>query len=707
MRSLDTSPAVLAITRSGDQLQWRFRADGEPPIEQTSDADLERLGLTIDIDSVLWFDRSVTDAVVRAWARRVPLGVALALARWAGSSDGAALLCVEAGMPELAELPWELLVTALELDNVAVARVHTPPVEHPFARRGDYEIILAAWSSPDGATDAHLRHELSLLHSMLHRPGIGTVPIVDQPFKQIPDRLRQHLPAAVHLSLPRTRHWRRESLRVAVRDGDRTRWISSEKLGGALAAGAGSVRFILLNGAATGGAMAADVCGRTGAVIAGWYGPVSGPAAADLAAHVYAQLVAGHPIVEAVASFQRIVLESGPVLSLPTLWLPHPDARTLTLRNSWPPDVGRATRRSESAPRPPAEPSPAAVTLRLVVPPIMNAAFAVNGRNVVEALAVRSSTDVPDVSIEALVETGDGSSVVRHHTNLRAGINRMDVTGWRFPQLDELVRRGRGRCWINVTVLVAQGGQRLSHTTRPVRWLAPNEWVDTEEAWPYIPAYVRPFDPGVISVMREAQKTLATLSTNVKSFKGYGRSSDVADVELQIKAVYTRLRNRRINYASPPGGSLRPPGLLSASGQWIRSPREILEQKVGTCLDLVLLLAGCAERIGVHPLLILLRGHVLFGWWSKADDAARFWSERKTDATQAAGGRWLIRDLDALSEQVRASSIKVLEATGLTDRGVDYELAVQWGGERLASTTAELFDVAVDVVRSRAFVHTP
>ena len=54
-------------------------------------------------------------------------------------------------------------------------------------------------------------------------------------------------------------------------------------------------------------------------------------------------------------------------------------------------------------------------------------------------------------------------------------------------------------------------------------------------------------------------------------------------------------------------------------GQRIRLVDNVLTSKLGTCIDLTLLYASCLEAIGIRPLLVLLKGHILIGAWLTED----------------------------------------------------------------------------------------
>lgn len=84
-------------------------------------------------------------------------------------------------------------------------------------------------------------------------------------------------------------------------------------------------------------------------------------------------------------------------------------------------------------------------------------------------------------------------------------------------------------------------------------------------------------------------------------------------VRQQVAAVYEALRNENLVYASIPPS-------FTEAGQRIRFVDEVLTSKLGNCLDLTLLFAACLEYIGLHPLLVIIKGHAFVGCWLVEDN---------------------------------------------------------------------------------------
>ena len=58
------------------------------------------------------------------------------------------------------------------------------------------------------------------------------------------------------------------------------------------------------------------------------------------------------------------------------------------------------------------------------------------------------------------------------------------------------------------------------------------------------------------------------------------------------------------------------------TGQRVRLPHIVLEQKQGTCLDLAVLYAACLEAVGLFPLLFFIKEHAFAGCWLEEETFA-------------------------------------------------------------------------------------
>ena len=119
-------------------------------------------------------------------------------------------------------------------------------------------------------------------------------------------------------------------------------------------------------------------------------------------------------------------------------------------------------------------------------------------------------------------------------------------------------------------------------------------------------AFVTPNHPEIARINGDAARHLQNW-TGDPSLDAY-QTGDPNRVLSQAAAIYAALQTREIVYAVPPASFER-------VGQRVRLCDAVLGQKMGTCLDLTLLYAACLESAGLHPLLILQRGHIFAGVW--------------------------------------------------------------------------------------------
>ena len=76
----------------------------------------------------------------------------------------------------------------------------------------------------------------------------------------------------------------------------------------------------------------------------------------------------------------------------------------------------------------------------------------------------------------------------------------------------------------------------------------------------------------------------------------------------QAAAVYGAIQEQNIVYSVPPAS-------FEKVGQRIRLCDSVIENKMGTCIDMTLLYASALEAVGLNPILIIKPGHIFAGVW--------------------------------------------------------------------------------------------
>ncbi|TDE88586.1 DUF3320 domain-containing protein [Occultella glacieicola] len=154
---------------------------------------------------------------------------------------------------------------------------------------------------------------------------------------------------------------------------------------------------------------------------------------------------------------------------------------------------------------------------------------------------------------------------------------------------------------------VAVVDEPLARMALPVRLLAAQHWLRSEHpvTTEVLASFVMPNHPVIAELLGEAGEILRR-ETGSASLEGYQSGPDRVD-EL-VRGIFMAAHARGIRYAEAPSS-------WSAHGQKVRTPGEVLEGRIGTCLDTVVVLAAALEQAGIRPLLWIVSGHAFLGYW--------------------------------------------------------------------------------------------
>lgn len=158
----------------------------------------------------------------------------------------------------------------------------------------------------------------------------------------------------------------------------------------------------------------------------------------------------------------------------------------------------------------------------------------------------------------------------------------------------------------NISFTIIKNEQVICSNSQIINALPFDEWHGSVYHPELLSAFVTPNAPIISALVKRASEHLKNW-TGDPSLDGY-QSNDPERVMKQVGAVYASLQEQNITYAVPPASFER-------VGQRVRLCDMVISQKLGTCLDLTLLFASCVEAIGLHPILVLLEGHIFAGVW--------------------------------------------------------------------------------------------
>ncbi|QQS03888.1 MAG: DUF3320 domain-containing protein [Fibrobacterota bacterium] len=223
---------------------------------------------------------------------------------------------------------------------------------------------------------------------------------------------------------------------------------------------------------------------------------------------------------------------------------------------------------------------------------------------------------------------------------------------------------------------VGEEGQELARLEKVVELLPRNQWGGLSQLPDLLASFVQPNESAVDRILKSAAQTLRQNGKN-GAIDGYqGGASRVWEI---ASAIWTAVAGLELDYALPPAS-------FETEGQKIRTPGQILESRLGTCLDLSLLFTAVLEQAGLNPLIVCTKGHAFVGVWLKEED----FSTTTVD------------DITALRKRLKLKELLVFETTLTTGRPVpNFSYAVERGEGRLAPDKDDEFELAVDVKRAR------
>lgn len=196
-------------------------------------------------------------------------------------------------------------------------------------------------------------------------------------------------------------------------------------------------------------------------------------------------------------------------------------------------------------------------------------------------------------------------------------------------------------------------------------------------------AFVQPQQAVIPDLCREAAEILED-QTGSRALEGYqGGPQRVAEI---VGAVCSAIHAHQIAYANPPMN-------WSDAGQRVRTAEEVVEGRLGTCLDTTVLLASVLEYSDIQPLLFVLRGHALLGYWKSSEHT------KETVGMTA----------DQLVNQIDRGDLGLVETTMLTETTVPSLSAMEREARRRIGPNGSevLFVVPVAEARDRGVPALP
>ena len=219
---------------------------------------------------------------------------------------------------------------------------------------------------------------------------------------------------------------------------------------------------------------------------------------------------------------------------------------------------------------------------------------------------------------------------------------------------------------------------RVLHTQeRDLIILAFDQWQGLQTMPELLAAFITPNHPKISEVLKRSAEILGEWTGRPALDEYQSRNPD--RVHKQAAAIYQAISEREITYVSAPAS-------FEEAGQRIRLCDQLFSQGLGNCLDMSLLFAACAEAAGLHPLIVVVKGHAFTGLWLVEDSFADPVADDHTLLTKR------------IAEGIH--DILLLDAVGMNKGShIDFEAAVRSAEGHLLKP--EDFLLFIDVKRAR------
>ena len=310
--------------------------------------------------------------------------------------------------------------------------------------------------------------------------------------------------------------------------------------------------------------------------------------------------------------------------------------------------------------------------------PIMNFTLMQSGIRVLREIRVQNTTSKPLTSLKVAVSASPAffMPAVFRIDSIAAGAT-YEISPIELNLIATMLLGLAENTEATVTLTLTMGDEEIARQEKNVTLLAYDRWSGTRIFPETTAALVTPGHPYVTELTKSALSVMRHWSKTAQ-LDGY-ESKDPNEVRKQFAAVFTALQCERFveNELTAP---------LSHTDQQVLLPEQLKSKKTATCFELSLLLAACAEAIGLHPILIFEKQYCMVGIWLIDNYFAECVQDDASQLTK--------RTAEGVSE------LCITDVSGLTSESMTFEDACAAASSRLGDPSQ--FDFALDVRRARA-----
>jgi hypothetical protein len=216
----------------------------------------------------------------------------------------------------------------------------------------------------------------------------------------------------------------------------------------------------------------------------------------------------------------------------------------------------------------------------------------------------------------------------------------------------------------------------LATIERKVELLPRNQWGGLSHLPDLVAAFVQPNELAVDRLLKQTAEVLRKAGKN-PAIDGYAAGAKRA-WELS-SALWSAMTGLGLDYALPPAS-------FEHRGQKVRSPSQVLDARIGTCLDLTLLFCAALEQAGLNPVVVFTKGHAFAGVWLRQEEFSNV----------------VVDDVTAIRKRVRLKELVLFETTLITQRPApSFTYATEHAAGKITEEKEEEFELVVDIRRAR------
>ncbi len=250
---------------------------------------------------------------------------------------------------------------------------------------------------------------------------------------------------------------------------------------------------------------------------------------------------------------------------------------------------------------------PKNLEVNLIYSPIINFAMQQNHVPVIRKLSIKNIGDIDLTNINLHIQPEpEFANVWAKKIDTLPKDELLDLGAIDIKTITKYLAELTERIAGSFTLTIKTETDTLFEEVYPINVLAYEQWNGISILPEMLAAFVTPNHPEIAKIIIRASEILQKW-TGKPSFDEY-QSLNPDRVSKQMAAIYEAIAELSLVYVSVPAS-------FEDTGQRVRMCDTIFSQKMANCLDMSLLYASCLEAVGIHALIVIIKGHAFVGGW--------------------------------------------------------------------------------------------